>query len=83
MKKNMTFEQAMTRLEEIAQTLETGDIAIEDSIKFYEEGIRLIRFCEGKLNEAQKKVRKLSRSAEGDFETQPLDEAETGANSDE
>lgn len=77
MKNQMTFEQAMKRLEEIAATLETGDIPLEDSIKIYEEGIQLIEFCEKKLDEAEKKIQKLSRTPDGGFETSPLDASET------
>ncbi len=73
MKAKMTFEQAMKRLEEIAQSLEGGDIPIEDSIKMYEEGIKLIEFCENKLNEAEKKIQKLSRSAEGELQLTSLE----------
>lgn len=77
MKNQITFEQAMKRLEEIAATLETGDIPLEDSIKIYEEGIQLIEFCEKKLGEAEKKIQKLNRTPGGDFETKPLDDTET------
>ena len=68
MKKKTTFEEAMNRLEEIARSLETGDTTLEDSIKIYEEGIKLLEFCQAKLNEADKKVQVLSRTAEGEFE---------------
>ena len=68
MKKGQTFEQAMNRLEEISQNLESGDIPLEESIKLYEEGIKLVEFCQGKLTEAEKKVQKLARTDEGKFE---------------
>jgi len=73
MKKTQTFEKAMKRLEEIGQALESGDIALEESIKLYEEGIQLIDFCQKKLAEAEKKVKKLSRDSEGEFHTTALD----------
>ena len=68
MKKSQTFEQAMNRLEEISQALESGDIPLEESINLYDEGIKLIEFCQSKLNEAEKKIQKLSRNTEGDIE---------------
>ncbi|OGB60406.1 MAG: exodeoxyribonuclease VII small subunit [Caldithrix sp. RBG_13_44_9] len=74
MKKSQNFEQAMKRLEEISQTLESGDISLEDSIKLYQEGTKLIEFCQGKLDEAQKMVQKLSRNASGDLEISALDD---------
>jgi exodeoxyribonuclease VII small subunit len=77
MKKGQTFEQAMNRLEEISQNLESGDIPLEESIKLYEEGIKLVEFCQRKLTEAEKKVQKLARTDEGKFEVTPLDEPGT------
>jgi len=71
--KEWTFEKALGRLEEIARQLESGDIPLEDSLKMYEEGMKLIEFCNQKLNEAEKKVQKLSRNPEGDLITEPLD----------
>ncbi len=74
MSKKMSFEQAMSRLEEIARILEQGQASLEESIKLYEEGIQLIDFCQSKLDEAEKKVLKLQKNADGEFETSPLDE---------
>ena len=74
MSKKMSFEQAMSRLEEIARILEQGQASLEESIKLYEEGIQLIDFCQSKLDEAEKKVLKLQKNANGEFETSPLDE---------
>lgn len=74
MKKTQTFEQAMKRLEEISRTLESGDIPLEDSIKLYEEGIKLLDFCQGKLSEAEKKIQKLTRTTGGEFEISDLDQ---------
>ncbi len=73
MKKKLTFEEAMKRLEEIARALDTGDLPLEDSIKMFEEGMQLIEFCQARLEEAEKKVQKLSRTSDGSFHTSPLD----------
>lgn len=73
MKKTQNFEQAMKRLEEISQTLESGEISLEESIRLYQEGTKLIEFCQGKLEEAQKMVQKLSRNAAGDLEISAFD----------
>lgn len=75
MKKSQSFEQAMNRLEEISQLLESGDIQLEETTKLYEEGIKLIEFCQGKLTEAEKKVQKLTRTSEGEFKTTSLDDS--------
>ncbi len=55
----MDFEKKLTRLEEIVQKMEKGDLALEDSLKLFEEGVRLSRECQGKLAEAEETVKKL------------------------
>ena len=52
-KKNPTFEQALARLEEIAAGLEDGSMTLEGSLKAYEEGIALVKFCEKTLSDAK------------------------------
>ncbi len=56
MEKEMKFEKALERLEEIVQTLEKGDMPLEDSLKVFEEGIKLSHLCMAKLDEAEKRV---------------------------
>ncbi|HOS68663.1 MAG TPA: exodeoxyribonuclease VII small subunit [Bacillota bacterium] len=56
MNENFSFEQALKRLEEIVETLEAGNISLEESIKIYQEGIALSKLCSGKLEEAEGKV---------------------------
>ena len=53
------FEAALKRLEEIADKLERGDIPLEDSLKLYEEGQKLIKLCREKLSKAEAKVKEL------------------------
>jgi exodeoxyribonuclease VII small subunit len=55
----MDFEKKLGRLEEIVQKMEKGDLALEDSLKLFEEGVKLSRECHGRLNEAEAKVKKL------------------------
>lgn len=50
------FEDALNKLEKIVSKLEDGDIPLEESLKLFEEGIRLSQFCNQKLDEAEKKV---------------------------
>lgn len=63
-----SFEQAMARLEEIVAELENGDISLENSIKSFEDGMVLARFCMDKLNQAEKKLLKLTKKDEGGFQ---------------
>ena len=55
----MDFEKKLNRLEEIVGKMEKGDISLEESLKFFEEGVQLSRECNAKLTEAELKVKKL------------------------
>lgn len=55
----MDFEKKLGRLEEIVQKMEKGDSSLEDSLKLFEEGVKLSRECHARLNEAEAKVKKL------------------------
>jgi exodeoxyribonuclease VII small subunit len=56
MAKKTTFEDALNRLEQITAELEEGDPSLDRSLKKFDEGVKLIRFCNQKLEEARKKV---------------------------
>ncbi|MCL0045392.1 exodeoxyribonuclease VII small subunit [Nitrospinaceae bacterium] len=70
------FEQAMTRLENIVEELERGDLDIDKSLEIFEEGIKMSRLCSKKLNEAEAKIEKLSKGEKGDLITElfPMDD---------
>ena len=56
MENKITFEQALAKLEKIVRELENGDIALEESIKLFEEGVKLSGICSSLLKEAKQKV---------------------------
>ena len=62
-----TFEQAMKRLEKIVSDLESGDLSLENSLEFFEEGMNLVKFCSEKLEEAEHKVTMLVKESEGKY----------------
>jgi len=68
MAKKITFEKAMERLQEIVARLEDGNVPLEESIKLYEEGMKLGKLCRKMLNEAELKIKRLEESfkEEGD-----------------
>lgn len=74
----MKFEEALSRLESIVERLEGADLSLEDSLKSFEEGIRLTRFCSKKLNEAEKKIEILLRDSEGKEKTEAFDLQDSG-----
>lgn len=71
--KKEKFEDALDKLEKIVSQLEEGNISLEESLKLFEEGIRLSRFCNQKLDEAEKKVEILLKGKDGAMETEPFD----------
>ena len=66
----MKFEKAMSRLEKIVEELERGDLDIDKSLEIFEEGIKMSRLCSKKLNEAEAKIEKLTKSKKGELITE-------------
>ena len=64
MAKKINFEEAIGRLEDIVNHLEQGEVPLEESIKLYEEGMRLGKMCRRILNEADQRVRQLTTEIE-------------------
>ena len=60
-KQALSFEQSLSRLEEIVKHLEKGDLPLSDSLALYEEGTGLINACEKMLDDAEQKVVKLKK----------------------
>lgn len=58
------FEEALGRLEEIVRRMEAGDMSLEESLKAFEEGIKLARVCSRKLDEAERRVEMLLKQGE-------------------
>lgn len=55
----MDFEKKIARLEQIVKMMEAGEISLEDSLKLFEEGVKLSRDCNVQLSEAEQKVKVL------------------------
>jgi exodeoxyribonuclease VII small subunit len=61
---DLTFEQAISELEEIVKALECGKMPLADAVKAFEKGAELRKFCEQKLKDAQLKIETLSDKSE-------------------
>ncbi|MBF0400171.1 MAG: exodeoxyribonuclease VII small subunit [Magnetococcales bacterium] len=57
---SVNFEQALARLEEVAQRLERGDLPLEEGLSLFEEGMQLSRQCQDRLDAAEKRIASLS-----------------------
>ncbi|MEJ2232703.1 MAG: exodeoxyribonuclease VII small subunit [Syntrophobacterales bacterium] len=78
-KKKEKFEEALQKLETIVTQMEEGDLPLEETLKAFEEGVRLARFCASKLDEAERKVEKLMRDQAGKLQTTSFSEEEDGS----
>uniref|UniRef100_A0A7V4G9B1 Exodeoxyribonuclease 7 small subunit n=1 Tax=Desulfobacca acetoxidans TaxID=60893 RepID=A0A7V4G9B1_9BACT len=72
-----TFEDALKRLEEVLDSLEHGNLSLEESVQAFEEGVGLVRFCQGKLDEVERRVELLLKDEAGNFFTKPFPEEES------
>jgi exodeoxyribonuclease VII small subunit len=72
-KETMAFEAALKKLEGIVEAMESGDLPLETLLEKYEEGSRLVKICQAKLEEAELKIQKLEKTASGEFVLKPAD----------
>lgn len=70
------FEDSMKRLEDIVEDLEGGELPLEDSLKAFEEGMKLLTFCSDKLDEVEKRVDVLIRESDGRHTKKPFNTEE-------
>ncbi len=72
----MSFEQSMQRLSEIVRAMERGDVALDESLKLFQEGTALVRQCQELLNRAEMEIKKVMTAQDGtpvleDFNDEP------------
>ena len=68
------FEDALKQLEDTVHKIEEGNLSLDETLKAFEEGVKLARFCQAKLNEAQKKVDILMKDEKGNLRARPFQE---------
>ncbi len=64
--KNKSFEENMQRLEQIVRAMERGDVALEESLKLFQEGTGLVAQCSKLLDDAELQVKKISANADAE-----------------
>lgn len=72
-KKTVSFEQSLTDLESLVNHMEAGDLSLDESLKAFEQGVKLTRECQNMLDEAQQKVQILSEQG-GELVSVPFTE---------
>jgi exodeoxyribonuclease VII small subunit len=75
----MAFEEGLKKLEKIVEDMEAGELPLEALLSRFEEGSRLVKVCQAKLEEAELKIQKLEKNAAGEITVKPI---QTAANED-
>jgi len=75
-KEKETFESSLNKLEQIVRGLEDGDLPLEESLKLFEDGVRIARECRERLNQAERRIEILLADEEGNPSLGPLDSSE-------
>ena len=70
---NLSFEDALSQLENLVRELEAGKIKLDDAVNAYERAVKLKKFCEQKLNDAKLKIEKIEVTPDGQATLSPLD----------
>jgi len=70
---NLSFEEAMRRLEIIVDAMESEELPLESLLTRYEEGMKLARVCQAKIGEAELKIQQLEKSAGGELKLKPVE----------
>lgn len=73
--KNKDFEKSLERLEKLVGEMESGELSLEEMLKHFEEGSKLVDLCTGKLNEVEQKIEKLVKT-DGELKEVPFDTEE-------
>lgn len=71
--KQIQFEEAFKRLDEIVTKLESGDLSLEESMTFFEEGITLTKTCKTRLEAAEQKIQLLLKDSDGNLTLEDID----------
>ena len=67
------FEVALEELEKVVEQLESGDLPLEDALTAFEKGVGLVKYCNQKLTDVEKKIELLVRDKEGKLQLKALD----------
>lgn len=79
--KELNFEEAMDRLEEIVSELENGDVPLEKAIDLFQQGMKLSQICSSKLEQVERKIEMIVEE-DGELRKKPFDTSESGGSID-
>ncbi len=67
------FEKALEDLEKIVEVMEGGELTLDQALKKYEDGVQLVRACQSKLTDAERKIEVLTKTLDGSLKKEPFD----------
>ena len=70
--KQIEFEEAFKRLEDIVNKMESGDLSLEESMTLFEEGIKLTETCKSRLEAAEQKIQLLTKDSDGNLSLEDI-----------
>ncbi len=73
-KEKKKFEEAVEELERVVEQLESGELSLEDSLAAFENGVRLVKLCNQKLTEVERKIELLVKDKDGKLQLKPLED---------
>jgi len=73
MTEKFQFEKALEDLEKIVEAMESGELTLDQALKKYEEGVGLVRACQSKLVETEKKIEVLTKTLDGSLKKEAFD----------
>ncbi len=73
-KEKKKFEEAVKELERVVEQLESGELSLEDSLAAFENGVRLVKLCNQKLTEVERKIELLVKDKNGKLQLKPLED---------
>ncbi len=73
MSEKFQFEKALEDLEKIVEAMESGELTLDQALKKYEEGVALVRACQSKLVETEKKIEVLTKTLDGSLKKEAFD----------
>ncbi len=73
-KEKKKFEDAVEELERVVEHLESGELSLEDSLTAFENGVRLVKLCNQKLTEVERKIELLVKDKDGKLQLKPLED---------
>jgi exodeoxyribonuclease VII small subunit len=80
---NKKFETALEDLEQVVEQLDSGELSLEDSLAAFEKGVGLVKFCNDKLNEVEKKVELLVKDKDGKLQLKAFEDLSEDGNGDD